>query len=448
MSNSSNTERVLRVGIFFDGTANNLLNSQLGQALEAQGQSIDLTSSYGGVATNIAKLHALYPSQLAFDANGPGQTSIYVSGIGTTTGEADTRFPGQSYGRGRTGVLGKAEEAQALLEQCVKHFLRNQPPHTLGRLQLDIFGFSRGAAAARHFANAVNATRFDTLFELAPGFTCEICFIGLFDTVAAVGGLADLGDISDELNTGLNLYLGPDCAQQVVQLSARDEHRRNYALNRIAPQWPLDIAVPGAHADVGGGYPRQMQEQVWLTRWETNRLSPSTSLQLSRAFKITEAQLPEWQARELLDPHDPNAVLEVRTASENVGSRQDPTKRVQAAIYMQRRVYGHLSRIYLAIMHRMATECGVPFIGLEHSEGVQLPKELQPVAAKLSAQVVNGAIELTDDEERLLRQRYIHQSAHWNPAIGKGLGVVDKVFFNIPQAGGRRVYDQQPPRYA
>ena len=274
MSNSSNTGGVLRVGVFFDGTANNQYNSESGQARLAQGLTIDAASSYGGVPTNIALLHQHYPVQPAFEADGHRVTSLYISGIGTTTGQADTRFPAQTYGRGSTGVVGKAQEAHARLLHCLLEAVKALPSRALQRLELDIFGFSRGAAAARHFANEVQATRFDTRLALAPGFNCEINFIGLFDTVAAMGGLVDLGDISDDVNPGLNLYLGPDSARQVVQMSARDELRRNFALTRIAPQWPMDVAVPGAHADVGGGYAPYMLEQVFLTRWETNLVSP------------------------------------------------------------------------------------------------------------------------------------------------------------------------------
>ena len=307
MSNSSHTGPVLRVGVFFDGTANNTCNSLLGHERQAQGLRVDAGSSYDGVATNVARLYQCYPVQSSFDATGKAVTSLYVTGIGTTTGQADTRFPAQTYGRGSTGVLGKAEEAQAQLNQCLTTFVQALAPHTLSRLQLDIFGFSRGAAAARHFTNLINATDFAEHFVLADDFTCEICFIGLFDTVAAMGGLADLGDIGDDINPGLNLFLGPECARQVVQLSARDEHRRNFALSRIAPQWPLDIALPGVHADVGGGYPLEMEEQVYLTRWQTNLVSPSTPLKLTRAWAVAEQDLVEWQRQDLLDPQDPES---------------------------------------------------------------------------------------------------------------------------------------------
>lgn len=447
MGNSSNTGHVLRVGIFFDGTANNQFNSAAGQARQADGLRVEADSSYANVMTNIAVLHQYYPVQQAFDAVGNAVTSLYISGIGTTTGGADTRFPAQTYGRGSSGVLGKAEQAYAQLLECLTHFLQGVAPSSFCRLQLDIFGFSRGAAAARHFANRINNSSFKSQFALAHDVECTIGFIGLFDTVAAMGGLADLGDISDDINPGLNLYLSPDCAQYVVQLTARDEHRRNYSLSRIAPQWPMEIAVPGAHADIGGGYPVQMSEQVLLTRWQTNRVSLSTPLILTHAWQSATAELAQWQAKDLLDPSDPNRLLEVRSAARREGSRDDPMQQVQAAVYMQRRVFGQLSRVYLRIMHRLACEQGVPFTALTEADA-GLPDELQPIEVKLQAQVREGAIALSTQEERLLRQLYIHQSANWNAAVGAGEGVMDQVFFNRPQEGGRLIYAQHETAFA
>lgn len=181
-----------------------------------------------------------------------------------------------------------------------------------------------------------------------------------------------------------------------------------------------------------------MQEQVYLTRWETNRVNPSTPLTLTHAWKSTAAQLPVWQARDLLDPSDPQALLEIHTASGQAGSRDDPITRVQAAVYMQRRVYGHLSRVYLHLMHQLACEQGVPFNPLSSIADTQLPEELLPIATKIRAQALAGHIELRSDEERLLRQRYIHQSANWNAAIGEGLGVVNKVFSTCHKKAGDR----------
>ena len=152
----------------------------------------------------------------------------------------------------------------------------------------------------------------------------------------------------------------------------------------------------------------------------------------------------DWQARDLIDPLAEQDFVQVRTEEQKAGSRQDPMKRVQAAVFMQRRVLGHLSRVYLRIMHSLACKQGVPFAALISAQDA-LPDELLPIAARLEAQVLKSTIKLTPAQERLLRQRYVHQSANFNANVGQGLGVLDKAFFNIAQEGGRNVFEQKPP---
>lgn len=115
MSRSSNTGHVLRVGIFFDGTANNQYNSQLGLERQAQGLKVDPGSSYAGAPTNIARLHQHYPVQTTF-SDGQAVTSLYISGIGTTTGAADSPFPGLSYGTWPYRGAGQGRRGQRAAE--------------------------------------------------------------------------------------------------------------------------------------------------------------------------------------------------------------------------------------------------------------------------------------------------------------------------------------------
>src|SRR5476651_1467301 len=76
-------------------------------------------------------------------------------------------------------------------------------------LTFDTFGFSRGAAAARHFANEIalgsRGLLERVLISNAKGFSrhflgqyhrdIQMGFIGLFDTVASIAGLTNLGNI-------------------------------------------------------------------------------------------------------------------------------------------------------------------------------------------------------------------------------------------------------------
>ncbi|VEB92273.1 Uncharacterized conserved protein [Citrobacter koseri] len=127
----------------------------------------------------------------------------------------------------------------------------------------DIFGFSRGAAAARHFANRVQSEDGAIVNAINAGMVKQVYtgkpagktrFMGIFDTVTAVGtpfnGLnphsADTGDV--------NIRLRPGVAQKVFHITAQHECRYNFALNSVAPAWP-EITLPGVHSDIGGGLP-------------------------------------------------------------------------------------------------------------------------------------------------------------------------------------------------
>lgn len=225
---------VTRIGIFFDGTQNNMHNSKLREQCESASDAvcssieklIGAGTSYDNGLTNVARLHDAYMGK-----------TIYIEGIGTQSGLADDT-KGLALGIGGTGVIMKAQMGLDRLTAQVQSL----PP---GSVVVDVFGFSRGAAAARHFINK--------LLELNLGRPLRVGFVGLFDTVAAIGSAADGLDTSDDNNLGVSLYLAPRCADQVVQLTAHHEYRVNFALNSISSTH-REIPLYGAHSDIGGGY--------------------------------------------------------------------------------------------------------------------------------------------------------------------------------------------------
>ncbi|NQD96811.1 DUF2235 domain-containing protein, partial [Pseudomonas sp. CrR25] len=248
---------------------------------------LDPDSSYANDVSNIWRLYELYREEAkATNSDGASRAYLraYATGIGTVSGEADTLIPGQAWGRGATGVLAKVAEGISALAETLTRFKDENGGADLAKLELDIFGFSRGAAAARHFANQVLKREQGPLGELlrpgkvrlAAGFDWQadvaINFIGLFDTVAAIGGWDDWGDPADANNGNCDLYLSPNCAQQVVHLVARDEYRRNFALNRVASPH-REITLPGAHSDLGGGYQPEATERLYPIRPRSNWVS-------------------------------------------------------------------------------------------------------------------------------------------------------------------------------
>ncbi|VXC38775.1 Type IV secretion protein Rhs [Pseudomonas sp. 8Z] len=468
----------LRVGVFFDGTGNNASNSEVGAQCRAaalnfseqeslaiyqrcQDYQLDPDSSYGNDVSNIWRLYGLYREDAKPTLENEVPTVFlraYVTGIGTTTGEKDTLMPGQALGRGATGVVAKVEESFVSLKEALDRFVRENPEAALGTLELDIFGFSRGAAAARHFANQVCKRKQGPLAELlrpekvklSAGFNWQthvaINFIGLFDTVAAIGGWDDWGNPADANNGDIELYLAPDCARQVVHLVARDERRRNFALNRVAAAH-REITLPGVHSDLGGGYQPEASERLYMTRPHSSWVSRATAAQNTPAYRNALSDTQRVRALDLLDPQDTSASLTTQVWEHFLpfaGSRDDQMKFVQAAPSIVRRVYGHLSRVYLRVMHALALEAGVPLKNVPTTEDLSLPTELVPINEKLVTWAISGNGALDEREERLLRQRYIHLSANWNASVGKGGSVLDVLFINAPVERERARYADIP----
>ena len=154
---------------------------------------------------------------------------FYLEGVGTRLG-----FIGKLLG-GLAGVGGPFRIARGL-EQMRQYFAE-------GDRTVDIIGFSRGAALALHFANQVQ--------EEQPG--AEICFLGLWDTVAC------FGLPGNDLNIGRHLKL-PDNVKHCYHAMALDERRGNFCLTRVEPRKGgvlgdrlQEVWFRGVHSDVGGG---------------------------------------------------------------------------------------------------------------------------------------------------------------------------------------------------
>lgn len=144
----------------------------------------------------------------------------------------------------------------------LEQILANPKPGapTIPMITLDLFGFSRGAAAARAFLNH--------LTEWAGGRQPRVCgiplrvrFMGLFDTVASV-------EQADSVPLPFDGHMAwakpehmliPTFVEQCVHMVAGHEARNSFPLTTIGAsreQAParLEIVYPGVHADVGGGY--------------------------------------------------------------------------------------------------------------------------------------------------------------------------------------------------
>lgn len=467
----------VRIGVFFDGTGNNRYNSQIGadcramaevnnhkHIVECAGRHEDVNSSYSNDFSNIARLAEMYCNRLVASNHGDGLKvywPVYVSGIGTLSGGRDSLWPGQSFGRGRTGIIAKVARAVKKIGARLGSFSEHNPDCVISGLELDVFGFSRGAAAARHFVNEILKQDKGSLepmlnrrcVPLGPDFawrngSIKVKVVGLFDTVAAVGSIRDMGNLYDAHNDKVNLYLPPGCAEQVLHLVARDEERRNFALNSVMPHWSREIVLPGAHSDVGGGYHPQMLERVMMTRPCWSVVSFDTKVESTSAWQQTFAHMQAMDSAHWLDPRDPQASLSVACKERpmKTGCNRFGAKSVMAAVCLQRKVFGHLSRVHLRVMHALACDEGVPFNPVPNTPDLVLLPELHGIAHKLIAYARGEAYALDDHEEQILRQRYIHRSAHWSALIDSRHDLSDALYVHAPRSGGRLSFPNQEVR--
>lgn len=422
----------LRIGVFFDGTGNNRDNSR----------------TDGNATSNIARLYDLYPHQasvpLASDQT-TASLSVYVDGIGTRAGESDSILS-KLTGRYGAGVLARAQQAPIAIIETIAGWCQANPAARIQSIEVDIFGFSRGAAAARHFAHDTDkgaASRLALEWPASMSWqvqgldwsTCLIIsFIGLFDTVAAIVSVLEGNFSPANIDySGLQLGLRPAIARKVVHLVAHDEHRRNFPLTQALE----DIVVPGAHSDVGGGYPPEMLEQPVLSRPVSSVETLSLDNEKARSRREVQAQYERHRACWQLY----NFKVEMRAQATELpflASRDTvPQKQVLSYLRGTRTVSGDLSLVYLRIMHTLAVTHDVPFIALD--ERFAVPPALQVIAEKLMAYAMGEQPDagLDAEEEALLFERYIHLSSDWSVAGAPREGVL-ALFINRPHESGQR----------
>ncbi|MFK3799109.1 DUF2235 domain-containing protein [Pseudomonas sp. NPDC088444] len=469
---------ILRLGLFFDGTGNNRDNV----AATAQCRRLDLKScsaselanikttcskygfgdfdgtrfnsvpgtSYGGAPTNVVHLYELYPdhSKSPIDTRTPvAYLKAYVDGIGTRSGGQDSAVNGQLLGQGETGVLAKVKRAPDLIARQVETFRKHHPGTVIKGVEFDIFGFSRGAAAARHCANELlkpGHGAFRPMLQagrFGPAAMTDVSMnlIALFDTVAAISDPAhgDFGPGND-INRGINLYLPPGCARKVIHLHARDEYRLNFPLNKVHASHQ-SIVLPGAHADIGGGYLPQTREQLWMTQPVRATVRDDETVQASQAWATAQAQAKRLRNSGIAQTGSVT-VQSWRAAGGAGGASGSVSQDYWICVRMERQVRHELALIPLRVMRELGVRHGVPFAAIAETDPrFALPADLKPIAAHVLQQVTAGKpVTLSASQETLLRSQYIHQSAHWADT--------GPYYFSKPAPNNRRVTFEDRPQ--
>lgn len=292
-------------GVFFDGTLNNMYNTEIRQKAEGknivgvtknQPQALSIynrlrdkkykESSFENDLSNPAILFKNYKKDETIN-----QYRIYIEGIGTNTKmknnniieyHKDDVFQGPALGMGSAGIVSRVREAiQKIVEQ-----IKIDDNQYVENIIFDVFGFSRGAAAARHFVHVVtypayNPKVYGVFVEDIQGKNLPlhyeektmphygllgqllqeanrldiktkvvVRFLGIYDTVPHHGFIQS----DDAEDLGLNDI---NRANYIVHMVAADEHRYNFDLvdiSSVPKNKSIELIYPGVHSDVGGSY--------------------------------------------------------------------------------------------------------------------------------------------------------------------------------------------------
>ena len=315
---------IITAAIFFDGTKNNRTNSKMRMTGRVKVPDDD-ESSYANFYSNVAIMELLNSKRQAAEH----QVSVYVEGIGTNNFvngatkpawyNKDKRIPvaddkngqddtiGYAIGSGTTGIVDRVTAGISRLRtQSLKVY--NPQDYFVEKVIIDVVGFSRGAAAARHFVHRRQQVSTGWLNQKSSP-VIEINFVAIYDTVSSYeslkGGLGEAGLYlaslelvptgnplipvvplnphmmstdrifgDDVLQLGLDMH---DVPKKVVHLTAQDEYRENFSLTNINTTLNahrgVEASLPGVHSDIGGGYAEGNAENYKrTTNKETRRI--------------------------------------------------------------------------------------------------------------------------------------------------------------------------------
>ncbi|ELY2743047.1 DUF2235 domain-containing protein [Cronobacter turicensis] len=438
----------ITIGMFFDGTGNNVFNTDTRLLKKCTHLDVGLkkedadlcyqklsmsalnSSSYMGYYSNIHWLNTLYVrDDKIIGGKTLYQRAVYVQGIGTQKGEEDS-WTAKGTGMFSEGVVGKTDEGVSQIAAQIRTLLMKESGTMYGieKIQFDIFGFSRGAAAARHFANRVRKNDETIQKAIAEGLqgrnqhgkpAGEIRFIGLFDTVCAVGLEPHNG-----YNPGIDLYLPQDIAQKVFQISAMHECRYNFSLNSIKELWP-ELSLPGVHSDIGGGYNPYEQEYYFITKPRYETVKNDTPPEKTNVYRQATDEIPTLGKCPNLRPLMADGEVTTETwydylVNHNKKNEGLTEKRVGAAVTLKRIVPNDWSKVSLRVMIDAAKEAGGEFNAYDPLlPDMVLPTELEAFCLKAIDQgknVRSGDIPIPFTSAELQSiGKYIHCSANWNP---------------------------------
>jgi hypothetical protein len=202
---------------------------------------------------------------------------FYLAGVGTRFG---------AVGRVLGGVFGLGE-----LPRINEAYDRLCQAWDQGERDIDIVGFSRGAATTLDFVHCIQDRGIrrpgsDEVVERSP----KIRFLGVWDVVASFG-LANLGNTA--LNIGHHLSLPKRNLQYCFHALALDERRPSFLPIRL--EGACEVWFRGVHSDIGGGNTNRGLNDVTL-RWMMHKA-------MAAKLPIVQSEIDELKPDPTAAPH-------------------------------------------------------------------------------------------------------------------------------------------------
>ncbi|SHJ02837.1 Uncharacterized alpha/beta hydrolase domain [Mesonia phycicola] len=408
------------VGVFIDGTWNNRNNTdarlEYEKADDDPSKNFELAAryinddvaSFENYYSNIARMEPYYEN---LNTEKLITFKLYIEGIGTENFEDDSTIGG-GFGTGSTGILAKVEKA---CEQIV-NLTKKKEVENINTLTIDVFGFSRGAAAARNLVHEVSkpfqaekvvynynrsGSARKTIIPEKPrhghlgselkknGIPLRmliIRFVGIYDTVSSHGAGVVFSYDNDTEALGLDAIRK---AQFTLHLTAADEHRKNFSLTNIQSALQSgrgkEFSLPGVHGDLGGSYNDKEEEK---RRFSYN----------DRDFVINQG----WYSPEQLEV--------VQWDQDGMGASVIEGTRTLSNTY---------THIPLSIMASFTTQKNLPLKAEQLKSAYAIPSALTAIKNRIDEYVFNNGnpLDFENEEDKLLlipvRRDYLHFSAQF-----------------------------------
>jgi hypothetical protein len=384
------------VNVFIDGTLNNYYNTKLMEGAELKDLPNNDTS-YDNDYTNVARMWNYLENDRQY------KNAAYIEGMGTKRHDEKLKTwqdlkkkdvndeqEGYAFGDGETGVLERAKSVFLQLHDKVLDGDKSSDKFPV-EVRINVFGFSRGAAAARTFVQLIHQKRYDLfkdpdVAKLWRESTVRVNFVGLYDTVSSyAANHATEFDANANERTGvvphgkahtvfhndvqqLHLNFEPGSVGRVVHIVAGDEFRRNFPSTNIKSTIGLvsnhgsrqdrkvgyELTIPGAHSDIGGSYwPKAEERRVFYKDKVLAFVTEKGFYEQADLYALDhpECSKKDWEGLSKEDRQkDYQARMREKAKGYRVANRFGDRQSCNYLFEGKRQVYGQYHKVALAVM--------------------------------------------------------------------------------------------------